>query len=75
MKEIKQINTIKEAKGKQEEKFDYYETVNDDGSVTTGIKENHWQYREIEKEKKENKELKIKQETRASEELGINKEE
>jgi len=67
MKEIKQINTIKEVKGKQEEVFDYYEIENDDGSITTGIKPCHWQYREIEREKKENKELKIKQETRGEE--------
>jgi len=55
MKEIKQINKTKEVKGKQEEVFDYYEVENDDGSVTTGIKDFHWQYKKIEKEIKEKK--------------------
>ena len=64
MKNIKQINKIKDKK----EEFDYYEVENDDGSITTGIKDFHWQYEVIQKEIKEKK-LKIKKETREKEEI------
>lgn len=70
MKEIKQINKIKDDK----EEFDYYEVVNDDGSVTTGIKDFHWQYKEIEKElrddkKRKKKKFNVKTEVRDYEEI------